>query len=200
MNIGAFIIKPDSILLGLSDFILKDIEASGLKILYKKDIQIKEEQLPILYPRQHEGEEYPSVVKLFNMGLSTLVIVELPDNFLGESSYSYLKRVRGKAREGGIRDKYLFEYKEDLIARGLSGAGLTDELAKNRIHAPEDEGELKTLIKLFVSVDDIKDISNSDYELAKNLILFKEDNVDYNREIIVESKINKSSFIYSKER
>jgi nucleoside diphosphate kinase len=171
-RLGAYLIKPDANCLGIADQMINDMQEAGLEIMYRKDVKVTPEQLSTLYPTQHQGEEYPSVIKLFDMGPATLVLVRLHnqidiDNFT--DIFEFLKIVRGKAREGGIRDKYLLFHKEDFIAQGLTGRELMDELAQNRIHAPDNNSELDILFNLFLQEEDIKAIKEYNEEIATEI-------------------------------
>lgn len=167
---GAMLIKPDSHILSLSEVIVSSLEEAGLRVDFRKELRITEEQIPQLYP-DYVGDEdvYPAVVNLFNSGPSTILLLSKAEAGGKETIFSYVKRIKGKAREGGLRDRLILEYKEDLISRGLSGEDLNNELAKNRIHSPDNEQEYRDILRLGIDRLDLERISEYNEDLFNNI-------------------------------
>lgn len=166
---AAFVIKPDAMSMFLDGPIIKDLEDAGMRILFRKEINITGEDIVRLYPDHSKTTEYPSIVKLYGAGTSLLLIVEDEKASEHPDIFQRVKEVKGKARMGGIRDKYLLGRKEDFEAVGLTDGALMDELAKNRIHATDDQTEMNLLIDMYISPDDIRRIREYNQALAREL-------------------------------
>lgn len=166
---AAFFVKPDAMQYFLGQQIIQDIEDTGLRVVFRKEITITEHDVPRLYPDHAKTDEFPSIVKLYEMGPTMLLIVEDERSDEHPDIFQRVREVKGKAREGGIRDKYLLGRREDLEARGLSGRELMDELAKNRVHATDNQEEMDLLVDMFISPTDIGQIKQYYEDLAKEL-------------------------------
>lgn len=166
---AAFFVKPDAMQYFLDQQIIKDIEDTGLRVVFRKEINITEQDILRLYPDHAKTDEFPSIVKLYKMGPTVFLIVEDERGAEHPDIFQRVREVKGKAREGGIRDKYLLGRKEDFEAQGLSGSELMDELAKNRIHATDNQAEMDLLVDMFISPNDISQIRQYNQDLAKEI-------------------------------
>ncbi len=49
---------------------------------------------------------------------------------------------------GGIRNRFRYHSKDELILMGYKGLSLQDKLAENRLHTPNDAEEAATILAL----------------------------------------------------
>ena len=105
------IIKPDAVKRGLVPSITKDVEASGLKVIDKKETNLSLELLEKLY-EEHRGKDfYPNLIKFLSSGPVVCMAVggenavERLRTLMGNTvpSQASLESIRGKYK--GVSDK-----------------------------------------------------------------------------------------------
>ncbi len=131
-----FIVKPDAVKKGFSGPILKDVQASGLKIIIQKKISLSPDALAALY-KEHEGKPfYEKLIQFMSSGPVICAVVE------GVNAVSRLRELMGstmpsKAEPNSIRARY--KGGSDI---GPSGA------VENSVHGSADPAAAKREIKL----------------------------------------------------
>ena len=115
-----FMIKPDGVARGLTDKIIKMVEAAGLKVEARKEINVTPAQAADLY-QPHLGKKfYPGLIKFITSGPVLACLVS------GESAISRLRELMGDtdplaAERGTIRGelKEMAVINEDGIIKNL---------------------------------------------------------------------------------
>lgn len=145
MRYGLVILKPDSIRDGLENDIIRCLEEGGLEIVWKEYWQIRPEIVQTIYPKQVMEPTYSSMVRAISFGLSMVVVVKNPTN---TDIWEFLRQLKGRMDTGGIRKKFRYHSKDELILMGYEGLSLQDKLAENRLHTPDDAEEALAVLAL----------------------------------------------------
>lgn len=170
-NVGVIIIKPDATREFLTEMIIRDFENAGVSILLRKDLCFKEEDIPTIYPECVKLERYPSIVKSITGDYeeggcpSTLLIATCNEGNI----HHFLRELKGKSDSHGIRRKYLHHFWYELEKMGYSGERLRDELAKNRLHAPDNFETCLEIMRHFLTPAEKQELFFRDKELYRTI-------------------------------
>ena len=145
MQYGLVILKPDSIRDSLENDIIRCLEEGGLEIVWKEYWQIRPEIVHIVYPKRVVEPTYSSIVRAISFGLSMVIVVKNPTN---TDIWEVLQQLKGRMDTDGIRKKFCYHSKDELILMGYDGLALQDKLAENRLHTPDDAEEAVTILAL----------------------------------------------------
>jgi nucleoside diphosphate kinase len=145
MRYGLVILKPDSIRDGLENNIIRCLEEGGLEIVWKEYWQIRPEVAHIIYPKEVAEPTYSSRVKAITFGLSMVIVVK---NLTNTDIWEALRKLKGRMDMGGIRKRFCYHSKDELILMGYKGLSLQDKLAENRLHTPDDSERAAAILAL----------------------------------------------------
>jgi nucleoside diphosphate kinase len=145
MQYGLVILKPDSVRDGLENNIIRCLEEGGLEIVWKKYWQIRPEVAHIIYPKEVAEPTYSSKVKAITFGLSMVIVVK---NLTNTDIWEILRKLKGRMDTGGIRNRFRYHSKDELILMGYKGLSLQDKLAENRLHTPDDAEQAAAILAL----------------------------------------------------
>ena len=62
--------------------------------------------------------------------------------------WEVLRKLKGRMDTGGIRNKFRYHSKDELILMGYKGLSLQDKLAENRLHTPDDAEQAAAIVAL----------------------------------------------------
>ncbi|MDO8513816.1 MAG: nucleoside-diphosphate kinase [bacterium] len=145
MQYGLVILKPDSIRDSLENDIIRCLEEGGLEIVWKEYWQIRPEIVQMIYPEKVVEPTYSSTVKAISFGLSMVIVVKNPTN---TDIWEVLRQLKGRMDTDGIRKKFCYHSKDELVLMGYDGLSLQDKLAENRLHTPDDAEGAATILAL----------------------------------------------------
>lgn len=146
MGYGVAILKPDSVRDGLELEILQCLSEGGLEIVWCAYWNISPNITHTIYPSEVSKSTYLSTVHALTFGPAMLVIVKT----LTEADvWDVLRQLKGKMDTGGIRHRFCFKNKGQLIVEGLTGRDLQDRLAENRLHTPDSMDEALDILRLY---------------------------------------------------
>jgi len=145
MQYGLVILKPDSIRDSLENDIIRCLEERGLEIVWKEYWQIRPEIVQMIYPKEAVDPIYSSRVRAISLGLSMVIVVKNPIN---TDIWEVLRQLKGRMDTDGIRKKFCYHTKDELILMGYDGLSLQDKLAENRLHTPDDAEGAATILAL----------------------------------------------------
>ena len=145
MQYGLVILKPDSIRDDLENNIIRCLEEGGLKIIWREYWQIRSEVAHIIYPKEVAEPTYSSRVKAITFGLSMVVVVK---NLTNTDIWEVLQKLKGRMDAGGIRKRFCYHSKNELILMGYKGLSLQDKLAENRLHTPDNAERAAAILAL----------------------------------------------------
>lgn len=173
------IIKPDAHRDVLAEMITGDFEDGGFGIVFRKDIVLSRVQAEEVYIREHDHSKFDRATKSL-LGtdkdkFSTLIILKSKNS--GEGA-ARAQNIKGKIGQGGIREKYNLHTKDELEKMGLTGEELRGELARNRFHVPDTDGETFEIIDMLLTENERMELKEREPKLYSELVKFNE-----NREI-----------------
>lgn len=145
MQYGLVILKPDSVRDGLENDIIGCLEEGGLEIVWKAYWQIRPEIAQIIYPKEVLDPTYSSRIKAISFGPSMVTVVKSSTN---TDIWEVLRQLKGRMDTDGIRKKFCYHSKDELILMGYDGLSLQDKLAENRLHTPDDAEGAATILAL----------------------------------------------------
>lgn len=145
MQYGLVVLKPDSIRDGLENDIIRCLEEGGLEIVWKEYWQIRPEIVRTIYPKKVAEPTYFSIARAISFGPSMIIVVKNPTN---ADTWEVLRQLKGRMDTDGIRKKFCYHSKDELMLMGCEGLPLQDKLAENRLHTPNDAEEAVTILAL----------------------------------------------------
>ncbi|OGZ04389.1 MAG: hypothetical protein A2430_01735 [Candidatus Liptonbacteria bacterium RIFOXYC1_FULL_36_8] len=162
---GVVIIKPDSVRDGLEGSIVQDLVNAGVVTVLGKYWTIKPEMVPVIYPKEVTKITYSSTLKAITSGPLFILIVKSPN------VYEFLAKTKGKMDKGGIRHKYCWKSKQELINEGYAGQELQDKLAENRLHTSDTIEETLAVLSICLSTretEELRDLAPDLYEKLRD--------------------------------
>ena len=145
MQYGLVILKPDSIRDSLENDIIRSLEEGGLEIVWKEYWQIRPEIVQTIYPKKMAEPTYFSIARAISFGPSMIIVVK---NSTNADIWEVLRQLKGRMDTDGIRKKFCYHSKSELMLMGYEGLPLQDKLAENRLHTPDDAEEAVAILAL----------------------------------------------------
>ncbi len=69
-------------------------------------------------------------------------------NLTNTDIWEVLRQLKGRMDTGGIRKRFCYHSKDELVLMGYKGLSLQDKLAENRLHTPDDAEGAATILAL----------------------------------------------------
>lgn len=171
---GLIILKPDAIMDGLENEILKEIEAANLALIFSKKFHFKLRHIPFLCDfKRTEGSEkkFLGFIKNYGSGDSLILVVKTQR----QDAIEEILELKGKIDSDGLRKKYFpFSYEHMLEIEETDPETFGYMKARNRLHSPDTLEELKKLVKSTFT--------------EQELLLLAHQNVYWSQEILEEMK------------
>ncbi len=163
------IIKPDAHRDILVETIIQDIKKGGLSIAHTKDMILSRRQAEEIYSEHSDEPHFEASIKslLGRKDCNRVTVLVVESN--GGPCLEKLQEIKGRSDKEGIRLKYRLFSREELERRGLSGEGLKEELANNRLHVPDSDECCRHLINMLLTDREIKELKEVRPEFYKEL-------------------------------
>lgn len=175
-NFGLLVIKPDAIEEGLAEDIIADVVSVGGKVILQKLFQFRPNHIPrILLPLEFLKVRPLMVygyIQNYIGGESMIAIFKFPEGIDGSQKILELK---GSIDKGGIRRKY-FPYTQAEMDRVemLESPGSPSDIqlglmkARNRIHSPDNEYEIREMMEIVLNSEEKAYLSSLGFELKSD--------------------------------